>query len=107
MISSAIGLSALFGSLLFLWLALSSNLPGSLWSTWFQLPGLTYAQIQTAVYLKISLSDYASVFNSRCEVWFWTRPPSLIVLVAAGVAMGASTLLSVIDVPWEMAKLKW
>merc|ERR1719401_2940092 len=105
MISSAIGLSALLGSLLFLWLALTSNLPGSLWSSWFHLPGLTYRQIQTAVYLKISLSDYASVFNSRCESWFWTRCPSTIVLTAAIVAMGVATGLSMVRVPWEMEQI--
>jgi H+-transporting ATPase len=106
-VSSAIGLSALFGSMLFLWLALGSNIPGTPWNAWFSLPGLSYNQVQTAVYLKISLSDYASVFNSRCEGWFWARAPSLIVLVAAVVAMGTSTLFSVIDLPWDLDPVSW
>ena len=28
------------------------------------------------MYLKISLSDYFSVFNSRTKGWLWTRAPS-------------------------------
>jgi H+-transporting ATPase len=104
-VSSAIGLSALLGSLVFLYLALASQQPQSIWRSWFHLPSLTYEQIQTAVYLKISLSDYASVFNSRCESWLWTRRPSSIVLIAAVVAMGAATALSMLDVPWSMQKL--
>jgi hypothetical protein len=46
------------------------------------LPQLTYGEIQCLMYLKISLSDYFSVFNSRTKGWLWTRAPSVILVGA-------------------------
>ena len=47
------------------------------------------------MYLKISLSDYFSVFNSRCKGWMWTRAPSVVLVGAFILATFASTMLSV------------
>ena len=46
------------------------------------------------MYLKISLSDYGSVFNSRTKSWCWTKAPSVEVVGAAFVAVLAATILS-------------
>eukprot|EP00929_Paragymnodinium_shiwhaense_P000051 TRINITY_DN10016_c0_g3_i1.p1 TRINITY_DN10016_c0_g3~~TRINITY_DN10016_c0_g3_i1.p1 ORF type:complete len:920 (+),score=278.81 TRINITY_DN10016_c0_g3_i1:141-2900(+) len=94
-VSSAIGMTALAGSIVLLYIALHCNEPSSHWRHTFGLPALTYSQVQTVMYLKISLSDYASVFNSRCQGWMWSRMPSPVVLLAATFAMVLATLLSV------------
>lgn len=97
-VASSIGVTALLGSLLMLHGALSS---GNHESTWrhLGLPELSMGQIQTLMYLKISLSDYASVFNSRCRGWMWERSPSAIVVFAALFAMLTATSLSLYRVP--------
>eukprot|EP00929_Paragymnodinium_shiwhaense_P000050 TRINITY_DN10016_c0_g2_i1.p1 TRINITY_DN10016_c0_g2~~TRINITY_DN10016_c0_g2_i1.p1 ORF type:complete len:933 (+),score=318.10 TRINITY_DN10016_c0_g2_i1:153-2951(+) len=105
-VSTAIGMTALLGSLLLLYFALHCNEPASTWQSSFQLPALSYAQVQTVLYLKISLSDYASVFNSRCQGWMWSRSPSPAVLLAASFAMILATLLSV-HLPPGMEAIEW
>merc|ERR1719487_3016920 len=94
-VSSAIGMTALAGSIMLLYIALHCNEPASAWRHVFGLPALSYSQVQTVMYLKISLSDYASVFNSRCQGWMWSRAPSPVVLLAASFAMVLATILSV------------
>ena len=46
------------------------------------------------MYLKISLSDYCSVFNSRTRSWCWSRKPHNVVIGAAMLAVTAATFLS-------------
>eukprot|EP00927_Polykrikos_kofoidii_P061846 TRINITY_DN56677_c0_g1_i1.p1 TRINITY_DN56677_c0_g1~~TRINITY_DN56677_c0_g1_i1.p1 ORF type:complete len:911 (-),score=148.05 TRINITY_DN56677_c0_g1_i1:172-2904(-) len=103
-VSSAIGVTALASSLLLLRVVLRCGDPNSLWRL-VGLPELRYAQIQTVMYLKISLSDYVSVFNSRCQGWMWSRAPSKLVLAAACFAMIVATLLSLV-VPPDMEPIE-
>jgi len=105
-VSTAIGVSALAGSLVILHLALQCSDPQSVWRRSLGLPQLSYTQIQTVMYLKISLSDYVSVFNSRCRGWLWTRAPSSVVVVSATFAMLASTVLSLV-MPMGMERIDW
>eukprot|EP00928_Gymnodinium_smaydae_P025489 TRINITY_DN20274_c0_g2_i1.p1 TRINITY_DN20274_c0_g2~~TRINITY_DN20274_c0_g2_i1.p1 ORF type:complete len:912 (+),score=213.28 TRINITY_DN20274_c0_g2_i1:128-2863(+) len=105
LVSSAIGISALAGTLLLLHWALHCPDPESMWRKTFGLPELSMAQIQTVIYLKISLSDYASVFNSRCQGWMFERMPSIVVIVAAAFAMVMATVIS-LKMPLEMEKLE-
>jgi H+-transporting ATPase len=46
------------------------------------------------MYLKISLSDYMSVFNSRTKGWMWSRAPSRVLVGACIFATSISTILS-------------
>jgi len=113
-VSSAVGLTALASSVLLLSSALKSV---DLDSTWRQLglPQMSYGEIQTLIYLKISLSDYFSVFNSRTKDWFWSRAPSIILVAAFVIATGASTLLAVywpfgngmVGISWELSGYCW
>ena len=113
-VSSSIGLTALASSLVLLSYALSSSDPNSQWAA-AGLPQLTYGEIQTLMYLKISLSDYFSVFNSRTKGWLWTRAPSVILVGAFVLATGASTWLSVYwpfgngmkGISWALAGYCW
>jgi H+-transporting ATPase len=113
-VSSSIGLTALASSLVLLSYALSSSDPNSHWAH-AGLPQLTYGEIQTLMYLKISLSDYFSVFNSRTKGWLWSRAPSVILVGAFVLATGASTWLSVYwpfgngmkGISWTLAGYCW
>jgi len=112
-VSMAIGSIALVSSLALLSIVLHCNQHDSYWQAKLGMPELSYKQIQTVMYLKISLSDYASVFNSRCQSWMWSRAPSLVVLLSAAFAMALATVLSVYfppgmeTVPWQVAGLVW
>ena len=47
------------------------------------------------VYLKVSISDFLTLFSSRAgDGFFWTNKPSKILLVAAGIALTLSTLMA-------------
>jgi len=92
-ISSAIGMTALIGSVLMLVVGVH----GADQKLWYNLnlESLDIRRLQTVMYLKISLSDYASVFNARCRGWMWQRAPSPIVMAAAVFAMVVATILAV------------
>jgi H+-transporting ATPase len=113
-VSSAVGLTALASSVILLSSALASHAPTGIWAQ-LGLPEMSYGEIQTLIYLKISLSDYFSVFNSRTKGWFWSRAPSVVLVGAFLIATGASTLLAVywpfgngmVGISWEMSGWCW
>jgi len=132
LISCVIGGVALLSSVLLLWWSLecSNNYYHTLNSTacpttranWISQSGydwgmgtLHYHQVRTVLYLKIALSDYLSLFNSRCQSWFFSRSPSYHVCIAAIAATGASTLLAVYwpfgsnmeGITWGTAAFVW
>ncbi|OMJ78748.1 hypothetical protein SteCoe_21359 [Stentor coeruleus] len=61
----------------------------------FGINAFTYGEMLTVVYLKVSLSDFLTVFTARTNSWFWTRAPGKVLLAAAAVATFAATLMSV------------
>jgi H+-transporting ATPase len=61
----------------------------------FGINAFTYGEMLTVVYLKVSLSDFLTVFTARTNSWFWTRAPGKILLAAAAIATFAATLMSV------------
>jgi H+-transporting ATPase len=93
-IASVLALVAFISSLLLLWMCLDSNNAGS----WFQaigLGGLSYGQVTNVVYLKISVSDFLTLFSSRTGgEWFWAAAPAPVLLGAGGVALSISTALA-------------
>jgi H+-transporting ATPase len=92
--ASVLASVALASSLLLLWILLDS------WSHtgWFHalgMGGISYGQVTTAIYLKISVSDFLTLFSSRSgENWFWSTRPANILLVAACIALTASTTIA-------------
>merc|ERR1712086_763903 len=62
--------------------------------SYFGLEPLEYGQLMTMMYLKVSLSDYLSLFNARTRSWMWSRAPSNIVLGAGAFATLMATFLS-------------
>jgi len=98
-IAGWIGLVACGSSLLLLDMALNSEDPTSMIRT-FPIIGisksLSYGQVVAIMYLKISLSDWWTIFAARTQSFFYTRAPSRIVFCAAAFATFFSTLFSVI-----------
>merc|ERR1712166_310177 len=107
-ISSVIGLIALVSSILLLQLGLDSSKGGNNGLCAFGIDALNYGEIQTMMYLKISLSDYGSIFNARTKSWCWSRAPSIIVV---GAALFAVTLATIFSFAWPfgagMKSIKW
>ena len=60
----------------------------------FGINAFTYGEMLTVVYLKVSLSDFLTVFTARTNSWFWTREPGKVLLAAAVVATLAATFMS-------------
>lgn len=85
---------ACISSLLLLWFSLDSWRPGSVFQ-YIGLGGLSYGQVTTSVYLKVSVSDFLTLFSARGGAnWFWSTRPALILVMAAAAALGCSTILA-------------
>mmetsp|Transcript_14681 Transcript_14681/g.43032 ORF Transcript_14681/g.43032 Transcript_14681/m.43032 type:complete len:940 (+) Transcript_14681:400-3219(+) len=93
MTSIILGVVAMGSSLLLLWACLDSYNPDGIFQKW-GLPGLPYGKIITSIYLKVSISDFLTLFSARThEGLFWTSRPSVILLICAGLALTISTIL--------------
>jgi len=55
---------------------------------------VTWMEARTIMYLKISISDFLTLFSARTRTWFWERRPGYALGVACLVATGGSTMLS-------------
>jgi hypothetical protein len=62
---------------------------------WFHLEPLNYNQVKCLMYLKISLSDFLTVFAARTQGWFFSRRPGYALLSAFIVATATSSVLSI------------
>ena len=93
-VSSALAAVAGLSSLLFLWACLESWNPGTLLYE-LGLGELSYGQITTGVYLKVSISDFLTLFSARTQDnFFWSHAPSPVLLAAASVAFVLSTVIA-------------
>lgn len=96
LVSSVLAFVALVSSLIILVVALDSWNEGSLFQL-LGLGGLSYGQITTMVYLKVSISDFLTLFSSRTgKDFFWTSRPAPILLGAGCLALSISTILAVV-----------
>jgi len=56
---------------------------------------ISYGKITTAIYLKVSVSDFLTLFSARAGgEWFWKVRPANILMVGACIALTSSTLIS-------------
>eukprot|EP01052_Picozoa_sp_SAG31_P010674 SAG31_NODE_591_length_13740_cov_11.032256_4_plen_237_part_00 len=93
LVSTTLGLVAMISSLVMLsWALNSKDEDGVLQS--IGLPALQYNQVQTVMYLKISLSDFLSVAAARTVGPFWERKPAAVLAQATVIPLCASTLLA-------------
>jgi H+-transporting ATPase len=95
-VASVLAGIALLSSLLLLWLLLDSWTPGSVFQR-LGLGGISYGQVTTAIYLKVSISDFLTLLSARTgHDWFWQSMPAPILGAAAIVALSTSTFCAVI-----------
>merc|ERR1712216_130844 len=73
----------------------------------FNLERLSYEQAMCAMYLKISLSDFMTVFAARTTGPFWSRRPAFVLCIAFIVATGVSTLFAHYWPFSEMEGISW
>ncbi|KAJ1431495.1 HAD-like domain-containing protein, partial [Ochromonadaceae sp. CCMP2298] len=93
LISSVLAAVACLSSLIMLWGLLDS------WNSGF-LGGVSIGQITTSMYLKVSISDFLTLFSARTnEDWFWTTAPAPILLGAGCLALTISTILACVWPP--------
>ena len=112
-ISTTLGLVAVASSLVLLYWGLDSwSSDGVLAS--YGIGNLPYDQVMMMMYLKISLSDFMTVFSARTTGFFFTRAPGRLLFWAAIFATFVSTLLSIFwpftemeAIPFKLAVFVW
>jgi H+-transporting ATPase len=93
-VGSVLALVACVSSLLLLPVSLDSWREGSVYQE-VGIGGLSYGQITTSIYLKVSISDFLTLFSSRTgDDWFWSTRPAPVLLAAGCFALGCSTIFA-------------
>jgi H+-transporting ATPase len=98
-VACVLGAVACISSMVMLVLILKSNITstGGFIGITMGSEGRNYVRWQearTMMYLKISISDFLTLFSARTRVFFWERRPGYALGVACLAATGSSTLLS-------------
>jgi H+-transporting ATPase len=91
--SSILAAVACGSSLLLLWCALDSYNPSGVFQA-FGLPHIEYDQIATLIYLKVSLSDFLTLFSARTQGPFYSQRPGVLLFCGACFALTISTILA-------------
>lgn len=85
---------ACFSSLLLLYILLTSWQPDS-FCVMLGIGGLSYGKITAAIYLKVSVSDFLTLFSARAGgEWFWKVRPANVLMFGAFLALTTSTIIS-------------
>ena len=93
-VSFVLALVALVSSIILLYMCLDSWNDGSAFDT-IGIGGISYGQITTIIYLKVSISDFLTLFSARThDGFFWSSSPSPILLGAASLALALSSILA-------------
>lgn len=107
-VSSVLGAVSCLSSLLLLFFLLDSwNQDGLLQS--LGIGGVQYGQVTTAIYLKVSVSDFLTLFSARTgPLWFFQVRPAPVLLIGGLLALAVSSILSIVwpltypdDIPTE------
>merc|ERR1712232_424675 len=86
--------AAMISSLNLLWILLSSWEENS-WMKQLGIGGISYGKITTSVYLKVSVSDFLTLFSARAGGdWFFMVRPAKILLIGAFIALSSSTMIA-------------
>jgi H+-transporting ATPase len=87
-VSSVLSIVALVSSLIFLHILLNSWHGSN--------HGLSLGQVTTSIYLKVSISDFLTLFSARTgEDYFWSSRPAPVLLGAGAFALTISTILAI------------
>ncbi|EFN51245.1 hypothetical protein CHLNCDRAFT_37518 [Chlorella variabilis] len=95
LVSTVLGIVSMGSSLLLVALVLDSPNPGSLFQK-MGLPVPPYGKLVTMIHLKVSLSDFLTLFAARTESFFFTMRPGKLLMAACCVALSLSTVLACI-----------
>jgi hypothetical protein len=86
---------ACVSSILLLWMSLDSWNPNSIYQR-VGIGPITYAQVSTSIYLKVSISDFLTLFAARTGGSpFWATKASPILIGGACFALSLSSILSI------------
>lgn len=100
-ISLVLAAIACVSSLILLYFSLDSWRSDGLYQS-IGLGGLSFGQVITSLYLKISVSDFLTLFSCRTgSDFFWTTKPSIVLVIAGGFALTISTILACV---WPASK---
>lgn len=99
--SSMLGFVSCFSSLILLYFMLDSwNEDGFFRSLGME--GVQYGQVVTAMYLKVSVSDFLTLFSARTgPKFFWQVAPAPILLIGGVIALSLSSVLALF---WPSSK---
>jgi H+-transporting ATPase len=93
-VATVMGGVAMGSSLLLLAASLDSNNPNGIFAG-MGLPPMEYGKIVCMVYLKVSLSDFLTLFSCRTqEGFFWTVTPGKPLVMAVFISLTISTFLA-------------
>jgi len=93
--STILGMVSCVSSLLLLWFLLTSHQPNGFFHK-LGIGGVDYGQITTAVYLKVSVSYFLTLFSARTgPLFFWQIRPATILVCGGIIALTVSSLLSI------------
>lgn len=93
LISTVLAAVACVSSLLLLWGALDSYNPNGWFASW-GLPPMEYPKIVALVYMKVSISDFLTLFAARTlEQFSWSSRPANVLVFGAFCALLSSTMI--------------
>ena len=93
--SSVLGAVSCFSSLLLLHFLLDSWNPDGFFQS-VGMQGIQYGQVTTAIYLKVSVSDFLTLFSARTgPMFFWKVKPAPMLFAGGCLALLLSSILSI------------
>merc|ERR1712118_475679 len=85
---------AMISSLNLLWILLRSWEENS-WMKQLGIGGISYGKIPSSIYLKVSVSDFLTLFSARAGgEWFFMVRPAKILMIGACIALSSSTMIA-------------
>jgi len=101
-IAGWLGALSFLSSLLLLHFLLDSNREGSFFNQ-IGMSGLQYGQVICGIYLKVSVSDFLTLFAARAQQrFFWSIRPHKVLAIAGSISLTITTLLALF---WPDEKL--
>ena len=92
--ATCLGGIACVSSILLLVAAMNAGTDSDILKDYFNLPTLVYAQVTCLMYLKVSISDFLTVFAARTQGFFFMRRPGNALMCAFVIATTASSLFA-------------
>lgn len=63
---------------------------------WFGMPVLSDNEIRGLIYINVSISGQATIFSTRVQSWWFTKRPSVPLMLAFVVAQVCATILGIL-----------